>query len=135
MKCVMIVDQNLPQGIIANTTAALGISLASLQEGLTGKKLKDGNDRTHEGLTNVPIPILALDADDLKTLYDNLLDHHAPDLRVIGFSDVAQKSHHYEDYEEKLLKTDKDAIHYLGVCLYGPKKKVNKLTGNIKILR
>ena len=35
MKCVMIVNENLPRGIIANTTAALGISIASLQDGMT----------------------------------------------------------------------------------------------------
>lgn len=39
MKCVMIVNENLPRGIIANTTAALGISIASLQDGMTGKNL------------------------------------------------------------------------------------------------
>ena len=54
MKCVMIVNENLPRGIIANTTAALGISIASLQDGMTGKKLMDRNGRIHESITNVP---------------------------------------------------------------------------------
>ncbi len=135
MKCVMIVNDDLPNGIIANTTAALGISIASLQDGMTGKKLIDGSGRSHEGVTNVPIPILALPLNDLKTLYDHLLASADPDLKVIGFNDVAQSSLHYEDYETKLSQTAKDDIHYLGICIYGPKKKINKLTGNMKMLR
>lgn len=135
MKCVMIVDENLPRGIIANTTAALGISLASQQSGLVGKQLKDKDGRTHEGITNVPIPILSLGSNDIKSLYDNLKDNTDENVRVIGFNDVAQKSHHYDDYEVKLMQAPKENIGYLGLCLYGPKKKVNKLTGSMKMLK
>lgn len=135
MKCVMIVNQDLPQGIIANTTAALGISLASVKQGLIGKSLVDASGRPHEGITNIPIPILALNALELKTLYDELVTVPDEDLKVIGFSDVAQKSHHYADYAQKLSETVQEDISYLGLCLYGPKKKINKLTGSIKMLR
>jgi len=135
MKCVMIVNENLPRGIIANTTAALGISIASLQDGMTGKKLMDRNGRIHESITNVPIPILALPVNDVKVLYDNLLELNDEDLIVIGFNDVAQNSHHYEEYEARLLQTAKDNINYLGICIYGPKKKINRLTGSMKMLR
>ncbi|SHJ82699.1 Protein of unknown function [Dethiosulfatibacter aminovorans DSM 17477] len=135
MKCIMIVDENLPRGIIANTTAALGISLASIKEGLVGKQLKDKDRRIHEGITNTPIPILALDNKAIKKLYDQIQENGDDQVQLIGFNNVAQKSQHYEDYESKLLKTPKDDIEYLGMCLYGPKKKINKLTGSIKMLK
>lgn len=135
MKCVMIVDESLPRGIIANTTAALGISLASIEDGLVGKKLKDKNGRLHEGVTNIPIPILALDHVNIKELYDRLQEHGDKEIRMIGFNNVAQRSLHYDDYEMKLLSATKDNIEYLGLCLYGPKKKINKITGNLKMLR
>ena len=122
MKCVMIVNENLPRGIIANTTAALGISIASLQDGMTGKKLMDRNGRIHERITNVPIPILALPVNDVKVLYDNLLELNDKDLKVIGFNDVAQNSHHYEEYEARLLQTAKDNINYLGICIWTKEK-------------
>ena len=131
----MIVNENLPRGIIANTTAALGISIASLQDGMTVKKLMDRNGRIHERITNVPIPILALPVNDVKVLYDNLLELNDEDLKVIGFNDVAQNSHHYEEYEALLLQTAKDNINYLGICIYGQKKKINRLTGSMKMLR
>ena len=122
MKCVMIVNENLPRGIIANTTAALGISIASLQDGMTVKKLMDRNGRIHESITNVPIPILALPVNDVKVLYDNLLELNDKDLKVIGFNDVAQNSHHYEEYEARLLQTAKDNINYLGIYIWTKEK-------------
>ncbi|SNS52386.1 Protein of unknown function [Anaerovirgula multivorans] len=135
MKCVMIVDGNLPIGMIANTTAALGVSLASEIKGLAGKKVIDKHSRVHEGITNIPIPVLTLSKEKIKEKYDVLLENNDPDIKAIGFSDVAQKSLDYDDYEIKLSSTNEDQINYLGVCLYGPKKKINKLTGSLTMLR
>lgn len=135
MKCVMIVDGSLPLGIIANTTAALGISLASETKNLIGKKVADKDDRIHEGITNIPIPILTLSKEEIKEKYDILLENKDPEIQVIGFSEVAQKSLSYDDYEIKLSAMNRHQINYLGLCLYGPKNKINKLTGNLKMLR
>ncbi len=135
MKCVMIIDNKLPSGIIANTTAALGISLASSIEGLTGADLTDREGRIHEGITNIPIPVLALEKNELKEKYDSLLESDDEDLKIIGFSDVAQKSSDYDDYGLTLKDKGKDDISYLGICIYGPRKKVNRITGSLKMLR
>jgi hypothetical protein len=124
MKCVMIVDESLPTGIIANATAALGISLASAIDGLTGKGLWDKDGRLHQGVTNIPIPILTLPKEELKARYDELLEKSDPDIHVIGFSEVAQKSLNYDDYEMKLAAASKNEIDYLSICLYGSKKRL-----------
>lgn len=68
-KCVMIIDEKLPLGLIANTAAIMGITL--------GEKFPE----------------------------------------VVG-KDV-----------------DSEDLNYLGVCICGPKKKVNKLTGSLPLLR
>lgn len=135
MKCVMVVNEELPAGLIANTTAALGISLASVAEGLIGNAIKDLNGRIHQGVTNIPIPILSLSKEELKIKYDTILASNDEEVKIIGFSEMAQKSLSYDDYESKLSAAREDEISYSGFCLYGPKKKINKLTGNIKMLR
>ncbi|AKL97314.1 hypothetical protein CACET_c38860 [Clostridium aceticum] len=135
MKCVMIIDGSLPAGIIANTTAALGISLASETRDLIGNKVVDRDGRVHEGITNIPIPILTLSKEEIREKYDALLENDDPEIKVIGFNEVAQKSLSYDDYEIKLHSTEKQQINYLGLCLYGPKKKINKITGSLKMLR
>lgn len=135
MKCVMIIDSNLEIGVQVNTAAALGISLASNIKGLAGKKLIDKDGIVHEGVTNTPIPILTLSNEEIKEKYNELLQMNSDEIRVIGFNEVAQKSLDYDDYEMKLAETTNNNINYLGICIYGPKKKINKLTGNIKMLR
>lgn len=135
MKCVMIVDCNLPIGIQVNTAAVLGVSLASEIKGLTGKKLTDRDGIVHEGVTNIPIPILALSNEELKEKYNQLLKINDNEIRIIGFNDVAQKSLEYDDYQMNLAQTNNNDINYLGICIYGPKKKINKLTGNMRMLR
>ena len=76
--------------------------------------------------------IEARSCERFKLLSEKINDE---DLKVIGFNDVAQNSHHYEEYEARLLQTAKDNINYLGICIYGPKKKINRLTGSMKMLR
>jgi len=135
MKCVMIIDSELPIGIQINTAAALGISVASGIKGLTGKRLLDRDGKLYEGVTNIPIPILALNKEEIKHKYDDVLERKNDELKVIAFSDVAQKSLSYDDYEAKLALTPYNKVSLLGICIYGPKKIVNKMTGNLKILR
>jgi len=135
MKCVMIIDSELPVGIQINTAAALGISLASETKGLIGKKLLDKDNKSYEGVTNIAIPILALGKEEIKQKYGDLLERQNDEMKVIAFSDVAQKSLDYDDYETKLALTPYSQVNLLGICIYGPRKLVNKITGNLKILR
>ena len=135
MKCVMIIDRELPSGIAANTAAALGISLSGRIEGLVGGRLTDMDGRVHEGVTNIAIPILASSKEELHQIHDKIMEKSDSEIFLIGFSEVAQKSLNYKDYEEKLAYRAKEQIDYLGICIYGPKSKVNKLSGSLKVLR
>ena len=135
MKCVMIIDRELPAGIAANTAAALGISLSGRIEGLVGDRLADMDGRVHEGVTNIAIPILASSKEELHQIHDEIMEKSDSEIFLIGFSEVAQKSLNYKDYEEKLAYRAKEQIDYLGICIYGPKSKVNKLSGSLKALR
>lgn len=134
MKCVMIIDKELSAGIAANTAAALGISLSGRIAGLVGESLLDGDGRVHEGVTNIPIPILAMSREELREKYDIIKESEDPEIFLIGFSETAQRSISYKDYTEKLAHRTKEQINYLGICIYGPKSKVNKLTGSLKML-
>ena len=86
-KCVMVVDGNLPLGIIANTVAIMGITL--------GKEMSE----------------------------------------VVDFSDLAQGCKTYEEFIEKMGTTPETELNYLGIAICGAKKKVNKLTGSMPLLR
>lgn len=134
MKCVIVLDEALPVGLLANTAAVLGLSLGNHVAELIGPDIIDSDGLMHKGITAVPIPILAADRDTLKSLYVTAMEE-GKELQVIGFNTTAQQCHHYELYSQTMMQKSVDELDYLGVCIYGPKKIINRLCGQLKLLR
>lgn len=134
-KCVMVVDENLPLGIIANTTAILGNTLGSHYPNAVGKDVVDKNENEHLGIIEIPIPILKGNKEFLNNLRDTLYKEEYKDMIVADFSDVAQSCKTYDEYIDKISKIESNNINYFGIAIYGTKKQVNKLTGSIGLLR
>lgn len=136
MKIAMVINKELPVGLVANTSAVLGISLSNmLQQDIVGCDVKDAAGNVHAGITTKTIPILGASREQIKDIRDTMFDSAYSDLTVIDFSEAAQKCLEYEEYIRVLSFMPSSDIYYLGVCLYGPKKKVNKLTGSFGLLR
>lgn len=134
-KCVMVVDENLPLGIIANTTAILGNTLGSHYPNAVGKDVLDKNENEHLGIIEIPIPILKGNKEFLNNLRNTLYNEEYKDMIVADFSDVAQSCKTYDEYIDKISKIESNNINYFGIAIYGTKKQVNKLTGSIGLLR
>lgn len=135
MKIVMVVNKELPVGLIANTTAVLGISLGKMVQDIVGCDVNDAAGNTHLGITTKTIPILGGDREQLKRIRDCCFAPGYADITTIGFSEVAQKCLDYDSYSSYLSLLGAADIYYLGICLYGPVKKINKLTGSLGLLR
>lgn len=134
-KCVIVVDETLPVGIIANTTAILGITLGKQVPECVGQDVQDASGQIHKGIITMPVPILKGNIEILKTLREKLYTHDFSDMIVVDFSDVAQGCNIYDEYILKANST-KEADHtYFGIAIYGNKKKINKLTGSMPLLR
>lgn len=54
---------------------------------------------------------------------------------VVDFSDLAQGCKTYDEFIEKMGHVPESTLQYFGVAICGPKKKVNKLTGSMPLLR
>ena len=67
-KCVMIIDEALPLGIIANTAAILGITMGMKMPDVAGRGVADKEGNSHIGIIQFPVPILKGDAQLLNTL-------------------------------------------------------------------
>ena len=134
-KCVMVIDANLPLGLMANTAAMLGISIGQLHSEIVGADVTDGSGKTHLGISTVPISMLKGDEALLKGLRLRLFEEEFAGLTAVDFSDVAQKINVYEDYARKSAETPEREHYYFGIALYGDKKKINRLTGMLPLLR
>ncbi len=135
MKCVMILDDALPTGVLANTAAILGISMGSIAPEYIGPDVKDASGLPHKGIITLPVPILKSNKEALCTLRETLCTPAYSDVVVVDFSDVAQGCNIYDDYMQKAADTPTNEHTYMGLALWGSKKTINKLTGNMPLLR
>ena len=135
LKCVMVIDAELPTGLIANTAAVLALTLGNKIDGIIGPSVKDGSGHPHVGITTTPIPILKGDSVKIKELIEKLYTEEFSDLLVVDFSNAAQTTKNYEEYTQKTATFSANDLEYLGLALCGDKKKVNKLTGSMGLLR
>lgn len=134
-KCVMIIDENLPLGNIANTAAIFGITLGKVMPEVVGEDVIDSTGNIHMGITAIPVPILRGNPQLIKEIRQKLYEPGFEDVTVVDFSDLAQSCNDYTDFTAKIAKTPETDLNYFGLAMCGPKKKVNKLTGSIPLLR
>ena len=134
-KCIAIIDKALPLGLIANTAAILGCTLGQKVQGIVGEDIVDQCGRRQPGIINIPLPILTAEKDRIREIYRTVQTAYADEIEMISFSDVAQRCKDYEDYKGKMAAVDGEALDYLGLCLYGEKKEINHLTGNLPTLK
>lgn len=131
----MVIDEHLPLGIFANTAAILGITLGKKMPEVVGADVTDKTGNEHLGIIEFPVPILRGTAESLKTLRERLYEPDFSDVTVVDFSDLAQSCKTYDEFIGKMKEAPEEDLNYLGVALCGAKKKINKLTGSMPLLR
>lgn len=126
-KCVMVIDEHLPLGIIANTAAIMGITLGKKMPEVVGADVTDKTGNEHLGIIEFPVPILKGNVEKIKEIRKKLYE---PD-----FSYLAQGCKTYDEFIEKMKEVSEIDLKYFGIAICGAKKKVNKLTGSMPLLR
>lgn len=134
-KCVMVIDEHLPLGIIANTAAIMGITLGKKMPEVVGADVTDKTGNEHLGIIEFPVPILKGNAESIKAMREKLYEPDFSDLTVVDFSDLAQGCKTYDEFVEQMKEVSEMDLNYFGIAICGSKKKVNKLTGNMPLLR
>ena len=134
-KCVMVIDESLPLGIIANTAAIMGITLGKKMPEVVGDDVTDRSGNKHLGIIEFPVPILRGSQSIIRQIRKKLYQPDFQDLTVVDFSDLAQSCKTYDEFMEKMGRVSESDLQYLGVAICGSRKKVNKLTGSMPLLR
>ena len=71
-KCVMVIDESLPLGIIANTAAIMGIALGKKMPEVIGSNVTDQSGNQHLGIIEFPVPILRGSPESIKAIRKKL---------------------------------------------------------------
>ncbi|CAK7049594.1 MAG: hypothetical protein EUB_03137 [Eubacterium sp.] len=134
-KSVMIIDEELSLGIIANTAAILGITLGKKRPDIVGCDVTDQNGNAHLGIIAFPIPVLKGNKDSIREIRQRLYTSDFNDMTVVDFSNLAQGCNDYDAFINLMADSPETDLQYMGVAICGPKKKVNKLTGSMPLLK
>jgi hypothetical protein len=131
-KCAIVIHDDLPLGLAMNTVAALSLSVGKFVDGIIGDDVKDGDGRSHAGITAIPLPILRGSATELT---DIVIRAAELPVFVVDFTAVAQSSRTYDEYSRRTAEILTGELPYIGLAICGGKAVVNKLTGSLPLYR
>lgn len=134
-KCVMIIDGNQPAGVCCNIAAVLGASLGKLLPEAVGEDTVDLDENIHRGIIKIPVPVLKGEPELMRNVISALSLPQYRDIVYVDFTELAQSCRTYPEYEEKIARTPETELRYLGLALYGDKRLVGSITGNLPLLR
>jgi hypothetical protein len=132
-KCAIVISESLPTGLAVNAASVLAVSLGANVEGIVGDDVKDSDGVTHSGVIFIPLPVLRHSTEGIAALLQSAAADD--ELFVYTFSSLAQSCKTYDEYIERMGATPTRDVEVVGVTLYGPKKKMNKLVGSLPLLR
>ena len=123
LRTAIIVNRDLPLGLIANTVGAIAIRLGAKVPDLAARQMFDKQSRMIDISSRVPVPILQADDELLRDLLLKSLDHANRSV-VVPFPSFARSLHDYIDYERCLPTRDLAEEAIDGIGLAGPAKWV-----------
>lgn len=131
-KIVIVTDKRLPAGKAANRAAVLATGLAAGSPEIVGEPIQTADGLQYPGITKVPVSVLTADGASLPDL--------AARGRELGcstyvFVSCAQGLRSYRHYLELVGQMSSCELDIDSVLLYGPHKKVNRVTGNLAALK
>ncbi|TNC21281.1 DUF2000 domain-containing protein [Amycolatopsis alkalitolerans] len=133
LKWVIVADQSLGPGLVANATACLGAAVAAVLPGMVGAEVTDASGSPHPGLPWSGCSILAADAEKVCEIRAKAMTKDS--LFVADMSKQAQASHSYPEYRTAIEGGEEGDLSYYAVSLVGPRNRIGKLVGGLPLLR
>ena len=132
LKWVVVVDEALPIGRAVNAAVCVAAATAAQVAGLLGQAAQDGSGSEHPGLPWAGCTVLAADAATLRTIRAKAEAHEGT--FVADMPAAAQDTRVYDEYREALGATAPELVEYLAVGLIGPRNRVDKIVGRLRLL-
>ncbi|MEW6645030.1 MAG: DUF2000 domain-containing protein [Pseudomonadota bacterium] len=135
-KIAIVVDGSLPAGLLANAIAVAAFSIGVRRPDLRGSDLLSADGMLVPGIVSIAMPVLTTSAERLHAIHTQAVALPADEgFVVIGFTEQAQRPQTYETYAATIQQTPAVKLCYRSIALYGARKKVDKLVGNLPLLK
>lgn len=134
-KCVLIIDNTQPTGIVANIASILSMTLGYKVDHIVSRDVYDKQGEKHLGITQLPVPILGSTQEKIKEIYKRFRSLEIENSVLVDFSTIAQQARTYDEYEKAMSNAGDDELAYIGIGICAEKKVINKITGNLSLIR
>lgn len=132
-KWVVVVDRDLPIGLIANAAACLSATIGQQRPDLLGPATPDASGLEHQPLPFIGCSILGADAATVHRVRTKAATR--PSLLVVDMPQAAQRATAYTEYQAALATTPHEELSYYAVGLVGPRNQIDKVVGGLQLLR
>ena len=132
-KWVVVVDRDLPIGLIANAAACLSASIGRQRPDLLGPATADASGLEHQPLPFIGCSILGADAETVHRVRTKAMTR--PALLVVDMPQLAQRATAYSEYQATMAATPHEELTYYAVGLVGPRNQIDKVVGGLTLLR
>lgn len=130
-KAAIIINPNLPLGILANAIACITSGLFLNGKDYVGPEIK-GKNITYIPITKIPILILK---PGNTPLHELLVKIQTVGLEYMAFTKEAQTTTDYHSYIQRVEGKPLSSVSLVGIGVVGKIKEINSLTGNLPMLR
>lgn len=124
-------SESLPNGLKANIAAVMCMSLGKHHPEIVGTAAATADGVEVPGITRIPVPILTEQPEKLSALWAQSRDLDF----AVPFTGAALTTKTYGDYEARLITATAAETEVHGLLLFGEKKAVNRLVGQLPLLR
>ncbi|MFG1927147.1 DUF2000 domain-containing protein [Cryptosporangium sp. NPDC048952] len=132
-KWVVVVDRDLPVGLIANAAACLSATIGQQRPDLLGPVTADASGVEHQPLPFIGCSILGADAETVHRVRTKAATR--PTLLVVDMPQLAQQATAYTEYQATMAATPHEELAYYAVGLVGPRNQIDKVVGGLQLLR
>ncbi|ASA58178.1 DUF2000 domain-containing protein [Vibrio gazogenes] len=132
-KCTIIVDQDLHPGLAINAASVIGISFGKTVNNLVGPDMQSMDNVNYPGVIYSPLPVLLSTGEHIQNLL--AIAEQDEQIYTMPFSALAQSCKTYDEYGERISSVTSQHIELVAIGMIGPKKTINKLTGNLPLFK
>ncbi|WP_147797059.1 DUF2000 domain-containing protein [Cellulomonas sp. Y8] len=132
LKWVVVVDEALEPGRAANAVACVTAATATGVPGLMGPAAPDARGDAHTGLPWTGCTVLGAPRATLAELRAKAAA--APGVHVADMPAIAQQIRVYTEYLAAMAERPADGHDYLAVSIVGPRNRVDRLVGKLRLL-
>lgn len=132
LKWVVVVDEQLEPGRAANAVACVTAATVTGVHGLLGPAAADAGGGEHTGLPWTGCTVLGAPRAALAELRAKAAA--APGVHVADMPAIAQQIRVYTEYLAAMAARPADAHDYLALSIVGPKNRIDRLVGKLRLL-